>query len=171
MALTFRPLVAGDLATLHRWLNEPGVVRWWEGDEVSWPAVLRDYGDTRADAEEHFIAVLDGRPVGWIQCAALADIPEDAELMAPLGLHPTAATIDYLLGSPRDRGRGLGGAMIRGFVALCWQLHPEWTQICVAPQAANFASWRALEAAGFRQIAILPDRLGPCRAMLLDRPL
>jgi hypothetical protein len=42
--VTFRRLVDDDLPLLHRWLNEPGVVRWWEDDDVSWDGVVRDYG-------------------------------------------------------------------------------------------------------------------------------
>jgi hypothetical protein len=38
-AIGFRPVVAGDLPRLHRWLNDPEVVRWWEGDDVSWTGV------------------------------------------------------------------------------------------------------------------------------------
>ena len=168
--LSFRPLVAGDLPRLHRWLNDPEVVRWWEGDDVSWAAVLRDYGDTADDPEEHCIAVLDGRPIGWIQCYGIADMPEDGPFFAPLGLDSaTAASIDYLL-APQYRGRGLGSAMIRAFVAdVVFGRHPRWTQIWVAPQVANAASWRALAAAGFRHARDLSGELCPCRAMVIDR--
>ena len=41
--LRLRPLTDDDLPVLHAWLNEPGVVWWWEGDDVSWEAVVRDY--------------------------------------------------------------------------------------------------------------------------------
>jgi acetyl esterase/lipase len=36
MEVTFRRLTDDDLPLLHDWLNESGVVRWWEGDDVSW---------------------------------------------------------------------------------------------------------------------------------------
>lgn len=169
-ALTFRPLVAGDLPRLHAWLNDPDVVRWWEGDDVSWAGVLRDYGNTADDPEEHYIAVLDGKPIGWIQCYGIADMPEDGPFFAPLGLVPTsAASIDYLL-APQYRGRGLGAAMIRAFVAdVVFGRHPNWQEVAVAPQVANEASWRALSAAGFRHVRDLPGEYCPCRAMVLAR--
>ena len=44
VTITFRRLVDADLPMLHGWLNDPKVVEWWEGDDVSWEAVVRDYG-------------------------------------------------------------------------------------------------------------------------------
>lgn len=155
---------------VHGWLNEPGVVRWWEGDDVSWEAVVRDYGPANPDSTEHWIASIDGRDVGWIQCWPAADEPEEAEGWWALGVDRTAAGIDYLIGQPADRGRGLGSAMIRAFVAdVVFGLHPGWTQACAGPYEANSASWKALEKAGFRFAGIVPDDDGPCRLMVADR--
>ncbi len=170
MGVTFRRLADDDLPLLHRWLNEPGVVRWWEGDDVSWEAVVRDYGSTPTDSTEHWIASVDGRDVGWIQCYAVVDSPEEAAQWCALGVDRTAAGIDYLLGEPAGRGRGLGTAMIRTFVAdVVFARHPAWSQACAAPQTGNVASWRALEKAGFRFVGMVEDKTGPCRLMVADR--
>src|SRR4051794_34841710 len=156
---------------LHRWLNEPGVVRWWEGDDVSWEGVVRDYGSANRDPVEHWIASVDGTAVGWIQCYASADDPDEAEAWWALGVDRTAAGIDYLVADPDGRGKGVGSAMIRAFVAdVVFGRHPEWTQAGAAPYAANVASWRALEKAGFRFVGIVEDNDGPCRLMACDRP-
>lgn len=173
MEISFRRLSDDDLPMLHRWLNEPGVVRWWEGDDVSWSGVVGQYGSTarETEPEEHWIASLDGRDLGWIQCYAAADSPEEAEQWWPLGIDRTAAGIDYLVGEPADRGRGLGSAVIRAFVAeVVFGLHPDWTQACASPFEANTASWRALERAGFRHVGTFDDEDGPCRLMATDRP-
>lgn len=171
MRVTFRPLVDDDLPLMHGWLNEPGVVRWWEGDDVSWEGVARDYGSGRAGETEHWIANAGGRDVGWIQCYALADEPQEAESWWALGVERTGAGIDYLIGTPGDRGRGLGTAVIRAFVAdIVFERHPGWTQACAAPHVDNVASWRALEKAGFRYAGIVEDKNGPGRLMVLDRP-
>lgn len=170
MDVAFRRLVDDDLPMLHRWLNEPGVVRWWEGDDVSESAVRRDYGSANPDSTEHWIALVDGEDIGWIQCYAAADEPEETGPWWALGVDPMAAGIDYLVANPADRGRGVGSAMIRAFVTdVVFALHPRWTQACAAPYAANTASWRALEKAGFRFAGIVEDEDGPCRLMVADR--
>lgn len=171
MDIGFRPLTDADLPTMHRWLNEPGVVRWWEGDDVSWEAVVRDYGSARGDGTEHHLSVVDGEVVGWIQCYEVGDWPEEAAGWWALGLDDPAGGIDYLLGDPAQRGRGLGSAIIRAYVAdVCFGRHPHWRQVCADPLDANPASWRALEKAGFRCLGTLPSPHGDERLMVCDRP-
>jgi len=146
VGITFRRLVEADLATLHRWLNEPGVVQWWEGDDVSWEAIVRDYGSARTDSTEQWIASLGGTEIGWIQCYPTIDDPGECEAWWRLGIDRTAAGIDYLIGDPGMRGRGIGSAMIRAFVAdVVFGLHPGWSQVCAGPYLANDSSWRTLE--------------------------
>ena len=170
MEVTFRRLADDDLPMLHGWLNEPGVVQWWEGDDVSWDAVVRDYGSGNTEPVEYWIGSIDGRDVGWIQCYLAADDPEETAGWWDLGVHKSAAGIDYLVGDPELRGNGVGSAMIRAFVRdVVFGLHPEWTQACAGPFEANVASWRALEKAGFHFAGIVDTDDGPCRLMVMDR--
>lgn len=171
MNITFRPRTEDDLPMLYRWLNEPGVVRWWEGDDVSWEAVVRDYGPATTDPVEHWIAMLDGRAIGWIQCYAVTDSDEEFTAWRRLGVTESAAGIDYLIGEPAERGRGLGSAMIRAFVQdVVFARHVHWTQACASPQAANIASCRALAKAGFRAAGTFEDpAVGTCQLMVYDR--
>jgi RimJ/RimL family protein N-acetyltransferase len=160
-----------DLPLLHRWLNDPLVVRWWEGDDVSWLGVVRDYGDVADDPEEHHIAVHEGRDVGWIQCYAVADVAGDPEqvLWARAGVSPRAAGIDYLLGR-EHRHRGLGPAMVRAYVEqVVFGEHPGWDEVCASPHRDNAASWRTLERAGFTTRATLFDADGAWRLMVRRR--
>ena len=173
MRITFRRLTDDDLPLLYRWLNEPGIVRWWEGDDVSWEAVVRDYGSTSTDPTEYYIASLDGEDVGWIQCYATASYEDHREVQRwrSLGVEETAAGIDYLIADPASRGRGLGSAMIRAFVdEIVFGRHPDWTAVGASPQAANVASWRALEKAGFSLVGEFVDEHGPARLMVAPRP-
>ncbi len=131
---------------------------------------MRDYGSSSTDATEHWVASTCGRDIGWIQCYAAADEPSESEQWFALGVDPTAAGIDYLIGDPADRGRGLGSAMIHAFVAdVVFARRPTWSQACAAPYAENVASWRALEKAGFEFLGIVDDEDGPCRLMVADR--
>jgi SAM-dependent methyltransferase len=172
MHMQFRRLTDDDLPLLHGWLNEPGVVRWWEGDDVSWDAVVRDYGSGSDPTVEHWLATLEGRPVGWAQCYAAADHADGSEVEHwwALGVDRTAAGIDYLVGEPVDRGRGLGTMMIQHFVhAVVFGRHAGWTQVCASPLAANVASVRALERAGFHHVGDFEDDDGRASLMCLDR--
>ena len=175
MALTFRRLTDDDLPMLHRWLNDPGVVRWWEGDDVSWDAVVREYGSASTEPAEHWVALSGGEPVGWIQCYALAAYAEEEETKAhwAAGVERTAAGIDYLIGKPGARGRGIGSEMVRAFVHdIVFPNHPNWTQVSASPSVSNEPSWRALRRAGFRALADYGagEDDGPFRVMVLDRP-
>lgn len=169
--ITFRRVTDDDLPMLHRWLNEPGVVRWWEGDDVSWDAVVRDYGPACTDPVEHWLGLRDGEPIGWIQCYAAVDDPDECGLWWDLGVERTAAGIDYLVGEPGNRGSGMGSAMIRAFVdQIVFGMHPQWTQAAAGPFSANEASCRALAKAGFRVAGIAEGEDGPCTVMVIDRP-
>lgn len=170
--MDFRPLTDADLPLMHRWLNEPGVVRWWEGEDVSWEAVCDDYGEDHGEALEHWIALDDGAEVGWIQCWAIADHPDDDEVVEwlKLGIPDTAAGIDYLIGEPSARGRGLGTRMIAAFVEqIVFGKHPGWDPVCASPYAANVGSWRAMKKAGFAHVGTFADPGGPCRLMARHR--
>ena len=170
--VTFRRLTDDDLPVLHRWLNDPEVVQWWEGDDVSWEGVVREYGSANDDPGEHWLALLGDEPVGWIQCYAWADYAHEDEAQAhlALGVDPSAAGIDYLVGERSRRGQGLGTRMIAAFVdEVVFGMHPDWTQVSAGPFVANEASWRALAGAGFRALGDHPDEEGPFRVMVRDR--
>jgi aminoglycoside 6'-N-acetyltransferase len=153
--VVFRPLRREDLPLVGRWLAEPLVARWWH-DDASPQGVEEQFGPCIAGREptEVFLALETGRPFGLIQRYALAAYPDDlAQLSALCDVPPGALSIDYLVGEPDARGRGLGAAMITAFVALTWAAHPHAPAVVVAVAAGNRASWRSLERAGFRRVA------------------
>jgi aminoglycoside 6'-N-acetyltransferase len=61
-------------------------------------------------------------------------------------------TLDYLVGDPTAYGKGLGSAVIAAMVERTWSDFPDAPGVLVAVVAANTASWRALEKAGFRRV-------------------
>lgn len=113
--VTFRPIARADLPLLSRWLAEPLVARWWAHDP-SPEAVEADFGpvlDGR-DPTEVELACAGGRPFGLLQRYTFADNPEYLQEFAPVYPVPDGAlSIDYLIGEPAMRGRGVGAAMIR----------------------------------------------------------
>ena len=176
LRFSFRPLTDDDLDMMHAWLNDPDVVRWWEGDDVSMPGVIATYSPTRRtpDSTEHWIAELDSQPVGWICSWPVTDGLEESEAWFPLGVEQTAAGIDYLVGGPDQRGHGIGSAMIRSFTySVVFGQHCGWTQAAAGPYTANVASCRALEKAGFKFLGSVQhedDDEGPCSLMVMNRP-
>lgn len=171
MPITFHPLGGDDLSLLHRWLNDPEIVKWWEGDDVSWAGVVRDYSPDRApDGVEHRIASLDDRPIGWISLGDVAQWPEESAAWTALGAEPRPAGIDYLIGEHSDRGRGLGTRMIEAFVrTVVFGPHSDWAQVGADPFTANTRSWGALAQAGFRRAGAYGSGSEECTLMLLDR--
>ena len=131
------------------------MARWWH-HEWSEEALERDFGGSVDGTEpgEDLVVALDGRPVGLVQRSVIADYPDDLAGFEALTEVPGGAVeLDYLIGEPDLRGRGLGSRMIAEVVAATWRDRPEAPAVLVAVVAANRASWRALEKAGLRRVA------------------
>ena len=145
--MTFRPLERSDFPRLARWLAEPLVARWWN-HETTPEALERDFGPSvdRRDPTEMFIVAADGREFGFIQRYALAGEPRYvAELSRLCEVPPHAVSVDYFIGEPDMRGRGLGARMIADLT--------RGADVIVPVAAGNAASWRTLERAGFSRVA------------------
>lgn len=145
-----RPVRRADFPLLCRWLAEPLVARWWD-DDSSPEAVEAQYGPSvdGTDPTAVYLGVHEGRVFGLIQVYRYDDEPESlAELATVCPVPPGALGVDYLIGEPEARGRGLGAAMIAAAVARGFADHPDAGEVLVAVAAANEASWRALERAG-----------------------
>jgi aminoglycoside 6'-N-acetyltransferase len=160
--LSWRPLTEADLPLLGGWLADDQVRRWWNHDPDP-EAVERDFSASVRGEEpgEDLVMCVDGRPFGLMQRSPIAAYPEDlAEFSALVEVPDGAVELDYLIGSPSMRGRGLGARMISAVVQDTWRAYPATPAVLVAVVAANTASWRALEAAGLRRIregAMTPD--------------
>lgn len=174
---TFRRVTRADFPLIAGWLATPAVQRWWVQD-ASAQGVELDFGST-VDGEEpneDLIAELDGEPVGLLQRSYVDAYPENAAAFASLPAPPQAVTIDYLIGVPGLLARGVGSSMIAAFADLTWREMPDAPAILVAVVAANVASWRALEKAGFARVGMAdgtPENpIDPRKHYLyrLDRP-
>jgi aminoglycoside 6'-N-acetyltransferase len=147
-AVELRPLRRADFPLLCRWPAEPLVARWWEEDPVL-PTLrtLRVGPGTGPGAV--YLGVHDGKPFGLLQVYTFADAPESlAELTRVCPVPPGALSIDYLIGEPAARGRGLGAALIAAAVPRGFAGHPQAADVLVPVARGNEASWRALRRAG-----------------------
>jgi len=160
--ITLRRLSRADFAMLSRWLSEPHVARWWN-HETSQEAIERDFGPSvdGSDTAEIYIASTEGRDFGLVQRYTFEDNPGYIDELSPLVEVPgPALSIDYFVGEPDALRRGLGAAMIRTLVDATWRDYPAAPCIVVPVSAANAASSRVLERAGFHRMAegpLTPD--------------
>jgi RimJ/RimL family protein N-acetyltransferase len=136
--------------------------------------VERKYGP-RADGTDStrvFVIGVADQPIGIVQCYRHADHAGWDRAVAI----PEAAGIDYLIGEPAQCGRGLGTAAIARLAPRVFGLYPEIAAIVAVPQAANYASRRALEKAGFSLVGERnldsddPSDSGPSAIYALARP-
>lgn len=174
----FRRLTRDDFGLLAAWLARPHVQR-WRAQEFTPEAVERDFGGVVDGTEpsEDLLVLLDGRPIGLVQCSRFADYPDytldlDGIVEVPNG----AASIDYFIAEPDLVGRGVGTAMLRAVAARTWASHPDVSCLIVPVNSANVASWTALLRAGFTLVGrgeLEPDNPIDDRAhevLRLDRP-
>jgi aminoglycoside 6'-N-acetyltransferase len=176
VVFSFTALQETDLSTLATWLSRPHVERWWREPSDS-ASVEQNYGPMvdGSDLTEGFVARLHGRPIGFVQRYLIDDDPNwRAVVQAALG-QEGGIGIDYLIGEADLVGKGLGRQMISAFIVDSWRTYPAEDRIVVALQQDNIASWKALEAAGFRRSwageleSTDPSDRGPSYVYVLDR--
>ncbi|MER7929885.1 GNAT family N-acetyltransferase [Streptomyces sp. NPDC096057] len=157
-----------DLPLIHRWMNDPAVAEFWE---LSGPQALTENhlraqltGDGRSVP---CLGVLDGTPMSYWEIYR-ADLDPLARHY-PARLHDTG--IHLLVGNGTDRGRGLGGTLLRAVADLVLDKRPACARVIAEPDIRNTPSVAAFLGAGFRFSAEvdLPDKRAAL--MVRDRPL
>ena len=164
MTYAFAPLREDDLALVRRWLLEPHVKRWWDdGVKNPYPdAAIEEYREAiqGKDPTQHYLARIDGRPVGMFQHYRIGDDPEYA---AALALGEDAVGVDLFIGEAELIGLGHGPAMVRQFLlGVAFPFHGM--DVCViGPSVHNLAAIRAYEKVGFRPLreVHVPDEPDP----------
>ena len=162
----FRPLRREDLPLLHAWINRPHVAEWW--DSPATPAeVEAEYDPAQAalGPDRHYLAWLDGEPVGFIQSYVVMNPGsgwwEDER-------DPGARGTDQFLADPARLGQGLGTRMVRAFVARLFE-DPAVTRVQVDPSPDNARAIRCYAKAGFRPVREVDTPDGPALLMVRER--
>jgi aminoglycoside 6'-N-acetyltransferase len=177
LTISFEPLRETDLPTLATWIARPHVERWWR-EPSDLAAVEERYGPLTegSDTTEGFVVHLQGRPIGFVQRYLIDDDPEWRTTIERVLGESAGVGIDYLIGEADVVGRGVGRRMITEFVDDCWLRYPLVDRMVVALQQDNAASWKALEASGFRRAwegdleSADPSDRGPSFLYVIDRP-
>jgi len=150
----FVPLRLSDLPNLAAWFALAHVEPWWREpfDLVAVERSYRPLAEGLDPTEGFFVHFGDRRPIGYVQRYLIEEHPDwRATIQGAVG-HSGGIGIDYLIGEPEFVGRGIGRRMISQFVNESWRRYPSAERMIVALQQGNIASWKALEAVGFRRV-------------------
>jgi aminoglycoside 6'-N-acetyltransferase len=136
----FRPMSAGDLPLLRRWLAMPHVAQWWGDADAQFDLIG---GDLDEPAMDQFIVATRRHPFAYLQCYDPSVWPQGG-----LGTHPAGARgIDQFIGEAGMVNLGHGSAFIRAFTD---DLFGAGTpRVLTDPDPANARAIRAYEKAGF----------------------
>ncbi|MFJ4694181.1 GNAT family N-acetyltransferase [Streptomyces sp. NPDC088766] len=136
-----------DLPHIAGWMNDPEVAAYWElaGPDTVTAAHLRRQlaGDGRSVP---CLGVLEGTPMSYWEIYR-ADLDPLAGFY-PARPHDTG--LHVLLGRGADRGRGLGGALLRAVADLVLDSRPGCARVVAEPDIRNTPSVAAFLTAGFR---------------------
>ena len=158
-AYAFRPVTAGDLPMLERWLNAPHVRRWWGEPANEVAGIEEDFDDP---AMASFIVLHAGKPFAYLQSYRIA--ADDFSF----GDRPGATVgIDQFIGPADMVGLGHGPAMIDAFAAKVFAEGVE--RIVLDPHPDNAHAIRAYEKAGFHAFDQRMTEDGPALMMARDR--
>lgn len=143
-AVSLRPMRVEDVPLIARWDEDPDVAASGGGDDwYDWPVeVARDVA-----WRELLIAEEDGRPVGFVQLI-------DAELEETHywgDVERGTWALDIWLGSPDDRGRGVGTAVMSAALDRCFDAHGA-AVVLIDPLVANERAIRFYRRLGFESI-------------------
>ena len=163
--IEFEPLRHEHLPMLREWLEREHVRRWWRDsldDSIAEYAKAID----GLDPSDHYLIVVDGRPVGMIETYLVSEFPE-WEAIVEVG--DDVAGVDLLIGEEDLTGRGLGPRVLEAFAHEVVFARPETSACVAAVDEDNVRSWRAFEKAGFRYVRDVEEDGRPHRLMRLDR--
>lgn len=158
-----RPMRVDDVDLLRRWDDDPDVAAALGGrgaDWYDWPAELvRDL-----PWRELLIAEEKGRPIGFVQ---LIDAREE-ESHYWADVKPGTWALDIWIGSPRDRGRGLGAQAVRTAVARIFE-NTSASAVVIDPQVGNRRAIAFYERLGFERVGEREFDGDRCLVMRLAR--
>ena len=163
--IEFEPLRKEDLPLVREWLGREHVRRWWR-DSIQESVEEYERAIEGLDPTDHYLIVLDGRPIGMIETYLVADHPEWEQIVH---VGAGVAGVDLLIGDGDLVGEGLGPRILEAFVTGVVFAAPAVHACVAAVEESNRRSWRAFEKAGFRHVRDVEENGLPHRLMRFDR--
>lgn len=153
--VNLRPIAASDLRLLHRWLNDPEVMQYWDG---------RDHPVTFDRVEARFRRSVDGldRDAIRFMLDTVEPGPDGSPVTIGMVQHgrvhirSKCAQIEILIGESDYRDRGFGSDAVSAFLAYLFdelRLHRVWLSL----RASNVAAMKASEKVGFTREGTLRE--------------
>ena len=93
------------------------------------------------------IAEEDGRPIGFVQLIEASE--EESHYW--VDVEPGTWALDIWIGSPEDRGRGLGAQVMRAAIARTFE-HPGAHTVVIDPKVSNRRAIAFYERLGFEAV-------------------
>lgn len=140
--ITLRAASTDDIPLFEAWRKESVVAASDPNDDWDWPQTLA------AEGLENLIAELDGRPIGFIQIAQIADLVCDAS-RSWVSPQPGFMAIDIWIGEESDRSQGHGKAMMQQAIARCFA-DPAIHTVLIDPPPTKTLASRFSNRMGFR---------------------
>ncbi|MGW1951585.1 GNAT family N-acetyltransferase [Streptomyces sp. NPDC001920] len=160
--------LVSDLPLVSRWMNDPAVAAFW--GLAGPPNVTEDHvraqlaGDGRSVP---CLGMLEGTPMSYWEIYR-ADLDSLARHY-PARPHDTG--LHVLIGAVGDRGRGLGGTLLRAVADLVLDRRPACARVVAEPDMRNTPSVAAFLSAGFRFSAEIELPAKRAALMVRDRTL
>ena len=149
--IAFRPLAPADFPMLTHWLAEPHVRKFVQKTPMSLTDVTAKYGP-RVRSEQPIICHIaseDGVPFGYLQAYRNRDWADYAQIMG----HSDGVSLDLHIGDPAFVGKGLGRAMLGGYVREVALPHYAERRAYIAHDQDNVAALACSRSVGFRPLS------------------
>jgi aminoglycoside 6'-N-acetyltransferase len=152
-----------DVALLARWDDDPDVAAAIGGRGADWYDWAAELGRD-VPWRDLLIAEEESRPIGFVQ---LTDADEE-ESHYWGDVAPGTWALDIWIGSPTDRGRGLGTAVMRAVLARLFDDHRA-RLVVIDPLVENRRAIVFYERLGFESVGVRDFDSDACMVMRLAR--
>ncbi len=158
--ISFRTASISDLALVLHWDQQEHVIASDPDEDWDWEYELQRCPPWR----EQLVAMLDDRPIGFVQIIDTAEEESHYWEVVPANLR----AIDIWIGEKEDLGKGYGTQMMHLALDRCFR-NPNITAVLIDPLETNKDAIRFYERLGFQFIEKRILDTSPCLVYQMSR--